>query len=793
MNNLYFGIVENRDDPLNIGRCQVRVFGVHSESLEDVPTSSLPWAIPLTPITSASLSGVGVSPTGLVNGSLVGVMFIDGESKQQPVMIGSLPGIPQNQNSGLKSSVLDESLVLNPTQAQSSTTTPVTTSSGTPLTSGDGTPVSSGSTSTVVGKPAGDWVSSSLARCLALIKKYEGFKASPYKDSVGIPTIGYGTTIYPSGKKVTMSDPDVDQVTALEYIKLHLKNNVFPTLTNKITVNITESMFESLNCFVYNIGAGAFSKSTLLKLLNSKDYKGAEKQFAEWTKAGNQVLTGLVRRRTDEASLFGADGYPDGTKEPTEVSKPTDDSPVNEGQTPTSSSIKDKIVDAESMGFKDPNRKFPLTSLLKEPDTNRIFRRVSKGTLIDKKNQRRRRNIKSADGKTSFSEPRSPYNAKYPYNRGFFTESGHVMEFDDTPGSERVNIHHTAGTFVEIDAFGTQVNKIVGDGYTIIERNGYVYIDGTARIIIGSDVSLAVGGDLAVSVSGSMTYDASGDIKFKTPGNIQFNAGGTTSINSVGNLNMDGAKTYINSGKSTKTSEFVQRTVSKVDYDVLVPESAFDGEVLELEDSPNVETFYKDAIASGKATQAEIDAGKNASASASDDSIPPAKDVIPKSCAMFTSDNIPSSTQISKYFTIGNLSSNAAVSKYQIVAQRGLTVPQIACNLKMVAENCADAIKEKYPNAFITSGFRAGSGTSQHELGQALDIQFSGASKSDYFAIAQWIKDNVMFDQLLLEYKTTGSGMPWIHISYKESPRRQVMTFMNHAKHSMGLSDLSKA
>ena len=74
----------------------------------------------------------------------------------------------------------------------------------------------------------------------------------------------------------------------------------------------------------------------------------------------------------------------------------------------------------------------------------------------------------------------------------------------------------------------------------------------------------------------------------------------------------------------------------------------------------------------------------------------------------------------------------------------------------------------------------------------ACDMQFSRAKKPDYFTIAQWIRDNVSYDQLLLEYKTTGSKLPWIHLSFNKAGNRgQVMTFMNDKKYSNGLVDLS--
>ena len=90
--NIHSGIVENRLDPLEMGRYQVRVFGIHSHDKTLVPTEMLPWASVLQPATSASLNGVGVSPK-LTNGSHVLVIFLDGEEKQNPLILGSVGGI----------------------------------------------------------------------------------------------------------------------------------------------------------------------------------------------------------------------------------------------------------------------------------------------------------------------------------------------------------------------------------------------------------------------------------------------------------------------------------------------------------------------------------------------------------------------------------------------------------------------------------------------------------------------------------------------------------------------------
>jgi len=87
------GVVEDRDDPLQLGRCKVRCMGWHDENIDKLPTNDLPWAQPLQPITSAALAGVGTSATGLLEGSWVVGFFMDGKEGQFPVIMGSLAGI----------------------------------------------------------------------------------------------------------------------------------------------------------------------------------------------------------------------------------------------------------------------------------------------------------------------------------------------------------------------------------------------------------------------------------------------------------------------------------------------------------------------------------------------------------------------------------------------------------------------------------------------------------------------------------------------------------------------------
>ena len=88
------GVVENRFDPLKSGRVQVRILGSHTADKGILPTADLPWALVMLPVTSSGISGIGFSPTGLLEGSWVFGYFRDGDIRQDPVVMGSLPGFP---------------------------------------------------------------------------------------------------------------------------------------------------------------------------------------------------------------------------------------------------------------------------------------------------------------------------------------------------------------------------------------------------------------------------------------------------------------------------------------------------------------------------------------------------------------------------------------------------------------------------------------------------------------------------------------------------------------------------
>ena len=95
----FTGIVEDRHDPHKAGRVRVRCLGFHSENKTALPTADLPWAQPLLPTTASGISGLGTTPTFMVNGTWVFGFFRDGETMQQPVILGTLPGRPSEYSS----------------------------------------------------------------------------------------------------------------------------------------------------------------------------------------------------------------------------------------------------------------------------------------------------------------------------------------------------------------------------------------------------------------------------------------------------------------------------------------------------------------------------------------------------------------------------------------------------------------------------------------------------------------------------------------------------------------------
>ncbi len=140
----------------------------------------------------------------------------------------------------------------------------------------------------------------------ALCKQFEGFRSAPYLCPAGIPTIGYGSTYYGDGRKVTLQDPHIDEAAASALLLHELQHTYLPgVLRNCPGLLAEEKRCNAIVDFCYNLGVGRLQTSTLKRKINAQDWDGAKEQLMLWTRGGGRVLPGLVKRRTAECALMG--------------------------------------------------------------------------------------------------------------------------------------------------------------------------------------------------------------------------------------------------------------------------------------------------------------------------------------------------------------------------------------------------------------------------------------------------------------------------------------------------------
>jgi lysozyme len=140
---------------------------------------------------------------------------------------------------------------------------------------------------------------------LALIKKFEGFRSKPYLCSAMVPTIGWGSTRYADGTKVTLKDAAITKEEADKLFLTTLKQYEL-AVDAFCRDDINQNQFDALVSFAYNLGVNALKTSTLLKKVNTNpnDVVGIAQQFNKWVNANGKPLKGLIIRRQAELTLF---------------------------------------------------------------------------------------------------------------------------------------------------------------------------------------------------------------------------------------------------------------------------------------------------------------------------------------------------------------------------------------------------------------------------------------------------------------------------------------------------------
>lgn len=144
-----------------------------------------------------------------------------------------------------------------------------------------------------------------------LCRRFEGFSAKPYLCPAGVWTIGYGSTYYANGDKVTKDDPSIDREYAERLLMHELVHTYAPGAIRQcpilLTIAIKDKDWGKLNAivdFCYNLGVGRLQTSTLKRKINQQDWDGAIEQLKLWVRGGGKILRGLVIRRDAEAALM---------------------------------------------------------------------------------------------------------------------------------------------------------------------------------------------------------------------------------------------------------------------------------------------------------------------------------------------------------------------------------------------------------------------------------------------------------------------------------------------------------
>ena len=211
-----------------------------------------------------------------------------------------------------------------------------------------------------------------------------------------------------------------------------------------------------------------------------------------------------------------------------------------------------------SFGDQPVKEPYPKAAKLNEPTLSRLSRNKIAGTIIETRKKNLKKNVKSARGAT-WSEPEPTFAPVYPFNYAHESESGHAFELDDTPGKERVQLAHKIGAFIEFDAQGNRVEKVIKDNYTIIMGADNIYIGGKCNITIDGDCNLKVGGKFNVEAA-EINMSASGAVNIKgakisgdASTTMNMKAGAAMSVGAGGRLSMSGGSTVV-SGVSVQVA-----------------------------------------------------------------------------------------------------------------------------------------------------------------------------------------------------------------------------------------------
>ncbi|AIX12139.1 baseplate hub subunit and tail lysozyme [Citrobacter phage Moon] len=534
----FVGVVEDRMDPLKQGRVRVRVIGLHpfqktQGSISGIPTEDLPWMSVLQPITSASMSGIGGSVTGPVEGTHVYGHWLDKYRTNGLVMgtYGANSKVRPNTTEGFSDPtgqypryLGNDTNVLNQggETGYDSTSNVIQDSNLDTGINPDDTDLSD-----IPEDNNPDYTIESMLR------RDEGLRLKVYWDSEGYPTIGIGHLI------VMQNIRDMNQINKIlsKQIGREVKGNPGSISMDEASALFTDDLATVQRDIKQNPKVGPvyakMNKSRKMALENMSFQMGVwgvakfnnmlQAMFVgDWKKAYNSARDSLWFQQTKGRASRVSMIILTGNMESYGI-------PVSTG------GKKDLSAAAVVRTSTDPSEP-PI------PNDSRIL----------------------------FKEPVSSYEGQYPYVHTMETESGHIQEFDDTPGYERYRLIHPTGTYEEVAPDGRRTRKTVNDLYDITNGDGNILVSGDKKVNVGANETyynmadrlhqidgsntifirgnetktiegngtLLVKGDVKIVVKGNADILVEGDAKTEVQGNHDYTVNGNVKWSVLGNVDM---------------------------------------------------------------------------------------------------------------------------------------------------------------------------------------------------------------------------------------------------------------
>lgn len=544
---IYRGVVEDRNDPRKLGRCKVRILGVHTElkiktKTEGIPTNELPWAEPANGLFEGSISGFGIWSVPL-QGSHVFVFFENGNILN-PRYFATAPGLPVNKQfdaaldaaakegfKGYKKSTKDSAKKLHKRIKTNPNDIEFLNSNELGIVSKRWESGSRGSysISTGNGDPGGvSYGSYQFASKRGAVTPFVNTLPSEVQQNFVGKTPG--TPEY--NKAWTQSVDQLGEEEFHKYEHAYIKKLYYDKAANSINNNLgvnannrcagVQDMIWS--CSVQHGPAGAASlfrnagvndSMTDEEIINAV-YTERSNLNRYFKSSGPSMKAGLQQRFQAEHKMILAkckQTLPLEEQMPDELKNATEEELEKDTQMDEDKFIDDFKEDFQEtfvpshsdIGFSDPDGVYPLINKLNESDFHRLARGVTNRTVLDYRNQHvdgTEEPISNADDST-WKEPNCNWNPQYPDNIVIATHKGIVIELDNTDGAERLHFYHPSNSYFEITPDGDMIIRNNNNKYEIVISSRFVHIKSNENKTIDGNKQKFVKGNETDKISGN--------------------------------------------------------------------------------------------------------------------------------------------------------------------------------------------------------------------------------------------------------------------------------------------------